>query len=251
MVIKITIKIVLVEPSVPGNIGSTARVMKNFGFKDLILINPRTEIKGDAFRFAMHAEDIVENSKIFDSLEDFVPTVSFVVGTTAKISTQRGTTNVRVAVSCNHPSLNKILELQNDVAILFGREEWGLTNEELEFCDMTVHIPTSEDYKALNLAQAVAIMLYSLSIRRKDNFKPKYKEANTKEKELLISWFSRLVEVIDIKEPKVEFLKRRFRNIISRAFISGREATSLVGVFSRSYKKITSLEKFEQKKESL
>lgn len=247
MVIKITIKVVLVEPSVPGNIGSTARVMKNFGFKELILINPRTEIKGDAFRFAMHAEDIVENSQIFNSLKDFASTVSYIVGTTAKISTQRGTTNVRVAVSTNHPSLDKLLELEDDVAILFGREEWGLTNEELEFCDMTIHIPTSEEYKALNLAQAVAIILYSLSIRRKDNFKPKYHEAKREEKELLISWFSKLVEVVDIKEHKAEFLKRRFRNIIGRAFISRREATSLVGVFSRSYKKITSLERSKQK----
>lgn len=240
-----TIKIVLVEPNTPGNIGSTARVMKNFGFQDLILINPRTEIKGDAFRFAMRADDIVDNLKVYDSLEEFVSTISFVVGTTAKICTNKGSTNARIAVSSDHPSLDNLLEMKDDVAILFGREEWGLTNEELKFCDMTVHIPTSEDYKALNLAQAVAILLYSLSIRRKDNFQPHYREAKREEKELLIEWFSNLISVIDIKDLKAKFLIRRFRNIIGRAFVSGKEATSLVGVFSRSYKKIKKCQELE------
>ena len=79
------IKVVLVEPSVSGNIGSVARVMKNFGFRELILINPQTEIDGDAYRFAMHAEDILENVKIYPNLEDFIGTIPYVVGTTARI----------------------------------------------------------------------------------------------------------------------------------------------------------------------
>lgn len=233
-----SIKIVLVEPNIPGNIGATARVMKNFGFFDLVLINPQTELTKDTFRFAMNAQDIIDNITIFDSLAEFTRTVTYVVGTTAKICTDRGSTDARVAINSNHPSLKNLLEFHDDVAILFGREDIGLTNDEIDYCDMTIHIPTSEDYKALNLAQAVAIILYSIHILRDNIIKTDYREAKKEEKELLIEWFEKAVSVLGIHDWKAEHLVRRFRNIIGRAFISGKEANSLVGVFSRTYNKL-------------
>jgi len=239
-----TIKVVLVEPAIPGNIGSVARVMKNFGFKDLVLINPQTEISGDVYRFAVRAHDIIENMETHVSLEDFIKTVPYVVGTTAKICTDSGSSNVRVAVSSDDPSLINLLQFKDDVAILFGREDIGLTNTEIQHCDMTVHIPTTEEYKALNLAQAVAIMLYSLHINKeKIMSKPTdYRSATREEKETLIEWFEKAISVLEFRDRKEEILARRFRNIVGRAFVSGREAVSLVGVFSKTYNKIKQLD---------
>lgn len=239
-----TIKVVLVEPTIPGNIGSVARVMKNFGFKDLVLINPQTEISGDVYRFAVRAHDIIENMETHSSLEDFIKTVPYVVGTTAKICTDSGSTNVRVAVSSDDPSLINLLQFKDDVAILFGREDIGLTNTEIQYCDMTVHIPTTEEYKALNLAQAVAIMLYSLHIKKeKIESKPTdYRSATREEKETLIEWFEKAISVLEFRDRKEEILARRFRNIMGRAFVSGREAVSLVAVFSKTYNRIKQLD---------
>ena len=243
-----TIKIVLVEPSIPGNIGSVARVMKNFGFKDLVLINPKTEISGDVYRFAVKAQDIIENMEIHSSLEDFIKTTPYVVGTTAKIITDHGSTNVRVAISSDDPSLINLLQFKDDVAILFGREDIGLTNKEIQHCDMTIHIPTSDDYKALNLAQAVSIMLYSLHVKKKQVIKTDYRSATRKEKELLIEWFEKAVSVLGFRERKEEILVRRFQNILGRAFVSGKEAVSLVGVFSKTYNKIKHCNDLKMKK---
>ena len=241
------IKIVLVEPQVAGNIGATARVMKNFGFKDLILINPQVEIKGDVFRFAMSAKDIIDNMKIYDSFEEFLPSVSYVIGTTAKLATDSGSTNARIAVSSDDPSLANILEFQDDVALIFGREDKGLTNAEINSCDMTVHIPTSEEYLALNLSQAVAILLYSLNSLKDNEEKFQYRKATVEDKEKLIYWFGKNVSVLNYKEFKQRLLIRRFRNIIGRAFVSGKEANSLIGVFSRSFKRITKLNEMTKK----
>ncbi|NHK29778.1 MAG: RNA methyltransferase [Asgard group archaeon] len=237
-----TIKVVLVEPSVPGNIGATARIMKNFDFIELVLINPQTELTGETYKFAMNAKDILENIAIFDSLKEFAETVTYIVGTTAKICTDKGSTDARVAVSSNDPTLKNLLEFQDDIAILFGREDKGLTNEEIDLCDMTIHIPTSEDYKTLNLAQAVSIILYSLHILRDDLLSTHYREAKKEEKDLLIEWFGKAVAVSGIKDWKADHLVRRFRNIIGRAFVSGKEAHSLVGVFSRTYNRLKDFE---------
>ncbi|MHA1186512.1 MAG: RNA methyltransferase [Candidatus Heimdallarchaeota archaeon] len=231
------IKIVLVEPTVQGNIGATARVMKNFGFKDLVLINPKVDISGDVQRFAMNAQDILENMKIYGTLDDFLKTVTYVVGTTARIGSDRATTDARIAVSSTDPSLQNIIEFEDDVAILFGREDSGLTNKEVNACDMTIHIPTDDEYKALNLAQAVTIILYSLHIRKENIFKPNY------EKELLLEWFEKAVSVLNFDERREKNLVRRFHNIIGRSFVSGKEATSLVAIFSRTYNRITELSK--------
>ncbi|NHJ87494.1 MAG: RNA methyltransferase [Asgard group archaeon] len=244
-----TIKIVLVEPLTAGNIGSTARVMKNFGFQKLVLINPQTELTSEAYQFAVHANDILENLEIYNSLSDFLETVTYVVGTTAKICTDRGSTNARVAISSDDPKLKNLLEFKDDIAILFGREDIGLTNDEINLCDMTIHIPTVEEYKALNLAQAVTIILYSIHVLRKKTKITDYREAKKEEKELLLEWFAKVVSLLGFHKRKEALLNRRFRNIIGRAFVSGKEAYSLVGVFSRSYNKIMEYNK-QLKKEN-
>ncbi len=94
------------------------------------------EIKGDVFRFAMKAEGIIDKIEIYDSLEEYLPKVSYVVGTTARITSDKGSTNARIAVSSDDPSLVNILTFKDDIAILFGREDSGLTNSEINCCPL-------------------------------------------------------------------------------------------------------------------
>ncbi|MHA1441413.1 MAG: hypothetical protein ACTSPK_06025, partial [Candidatus Heimdallarchaeota archaeon] len=106
-----------------------------------------------------------------------------------------------------------------------------------------IHIPTDDEYKALNLAQAVTIILYSLHIRKENIFEPNYRAATLDEKELLLEWFEKAVSVLNFDERREKNLVRRFHNIIGRSFVSGKEATSLVAIFSRTYNRITELSK--------
>ncbi|NHJ48651.1 MAG: RNA methyltransferase [Asgard group archaeon] len=233
-----TIKIVLVEPSVPGNIGAAARVMMNFGFQELVLINPQTELTSETYRFAKNAQEMIDKIQIFDTLEECVKDIPYVIGTTGRIVTDGGSTGARTAVSSTDPSLKNVLEFQDDIAILFGREDSGLTNDEINLCDMTIYVPTSDDYRSLNLAQAIAIICYQLSALKTTIRKTHYRSAKKEEKEQLIEWFAKAVSVLGIKDYKSDHLVRRFRNIIGRAFVSGKEAVSLLGVFSRTYNQI-------------
>ncbi|MEA2070566.1 MAG: RNA methyltransferase, partial [Asgard group archaeon] len=235
--------VVLVEPEGPANIGSVARVMKNFGFKDLVLINPQTSLTGDSYKYAMHAKEILENHQEYDSLDDFLPKVTYVIGTTAQIITDIGSTNARIAVRSDDPSLKNVWSFDGDVAILFGRESTGLTNNEINLCDMTIHIPAAEEYYVLNLAQSVGIILYSLYLHQLDPERIKYRQAKRNEKEKLINFFAQAVSVLGFHQRKEEILVRRFRNIIGRSFVSGKEAVSLMGVFTRTYKRIKQCEK--------
>jgi tRNA/rRNA methyltransferase len=190
----------------------------------------------------MNAQDILENMQIYSTLEEFLTKVTYVVGTTARIGSDRGATDARVAVSSADPSIQNIVEFEGDIAILFGREDSGLTNKEINACDMTIHIPSVDEYKSLNLAQAVTIILYSLYIKKQNIFEPNYRAATREEKELLLEWFDKAVSVLNFDNKKEKNLRRRFHNIIGRSFVSGKEATSLVAVFSRSYNRITYLE---------
>jgi tRNA/rRNA methyltransferase len=135
------IRIILNEPLYAGNVGSIARVLKNFGHHDLALVNP-CPIDNEAWMMAQHAYDLLEGARVFETLREATEGSNLIIGTTG----MRGTTGEASVVS-----------------IVFGREDHGLTNEELMVCDMLMSIPTSEQYPIMNLSHAVAVVLYELS----------------------------------------------------------------------------------------
>ncbi len=147
--VKVIVSVILVEPENPGNIGAVARVMKNFGFSDLRLVNP-CEINEVSYARATHAKDILDNAKIFDSFEKATKDLSFLIATTGKLR----------SVSKHVIKPWEIPKYEN-IGIVFGRESIGLLNEEIEKCDLVVSIPTSK-YKVLNLSHAVGIILYEI-----------------------------------------------------------------------------------------
>ncbi len=157
---KENIHFVLVEPREPGNIGASARAVKNMGFKNLELVNPPERFaEGHDFWLACHAEDVLKGAKTYGDFKEAIADKALVVGTTRRTGKKRGLFfPIQEAVQRIRRAAEK-----NPVAVLFGREDRGLTNEEVEECGFLLYIPTNEEAPSLNLAQAVLIVAYELS----------------------------------------------------------------------------------------
>ncbi len=154
------ISFILVEPAVPENVGAAARAIKTMGFTDLRLVNPCDYLNSKAKMLAHASHDILENAKVFNSLEEAIKDLDFTIATSAK---QRW---VKLEIiPSNH--LNSFLQEKgntiSNIGIVFGREESGLTNEEISICSRVSTIPLANPYPSINLAQTVMIYAYTLS----------------------------------------------------------------------------------------
>lgn len=153
------VRIILVHTTHAGNIGAVARAMKNMGLTQLCLVAPRQFPAEEATWRAVSAADVLESATVAETLEEAIADCQFVVGTSA-----RGrripwpTVDPRQCAS----QIGARLQGGARVAVVFGREDRGLTNEELQACNFHLHIPTHEDYTSLNLAMAVQIVAYEL-----------------------------------------------------------------------------------------
>lgn len=152
------IRIVLIQTSHPGNIGSTARAMKTMGLSDLCLVNPKRFPDPQANVMSSNAEDILETADVVDSLQQAVADCHIIIGTSARHE-RTLTWNTFNPRHCGE-FIGKNLSKNKKIALVFGRERSGLTNEELSLCHHLVHIPTNPDYSSLNVASAVQILSY-------------------------------------------------------------------------------------------
>ena len=151
------VQIVLVEPEGPLNIGSVARSMKNFGLYKLTLVNPRCDpLCHDALKMAVHAKEILQEGRIVSSLAEALKGYSRAVATTTRERV------VSRPLQAPENIIPWLLESRKPVALLFGNEERGLSNEELQWAQQWMKIPTDTNYPTLNLAHAVAICCYEL-----------------------------------------------------------------------------------------
>lgn len=150
------IRIVMVETTHPGNIGAAARAMKTMGLADLCLVKPAVFPDAEASSRASGAADLLESATVCDSLDEAIAGASLVVGTSAR---QR-----RIPWPCvtARQLASQCADEAGQIAVLFGRESSGLTNEELERCHLHVSIPTNEEYGVLNVASAIQIICYEL-----------------------------------------------------------------------------------------
>lgn len=222
--------VVLVEPEFSGNIGFIARVMMNFGFQSLILVNPKASLDTTAYIFASHAGGILDEARIFASLDELASEFDFIVGTTSKVGSDYNV--LRISVTPRRLA-GSLVDVKGRVAILFGRESVGLTNRELELCDVVVSIPSSDVYPVLNVSHAVAIILYELFMCGLEGKGKslRFREASGVEKEILFKYFNRVLEAVDYPGYKRRIARTIFKHVIGRGFISGREAHTLMGVF--------------------
>tara|TARA_A100001037_G_scaffold42814_1_gene33824 strand:- start:14850 stop:15668 length:819 start_codon:yes stop_codon:yes gene_type:complete len=151
------VRVVLVEPSHPGNIGGAARAMKNMGLNRLALVNPARFPDPQAQWRAAGAQDVLESAEVFDTVQAAISDCQLVIGTSTRmrrIPWPSGSAEEVAADVLNRGGLQ--------VAVLFGRETSGLTNEELQLCHTHLQIPTAPEYPSLNLAMAVQVVCYEL-----------------------------------------------------------------------------------------
>jgi tRNA/rRNA methyltransferase len=223
------ISIILVEPKTPGNIGAIARVMKNFGFSDLILVRPHcNHLTQESVDRASHAADILRKAKKVDA----IPKLDYLIGTTARLGT-----DYNLYRSPLHPEelAEKVKEITHKkVGILFGREDSGLNNIELAQCDFTVTIQTSKHYASMNLSHGVSVILYELSKHMHHEKIANFPMMGTKEKDALLTLiYSTLDDMTFPLDSKKETQKKLWQRIVGKATLTKREHAALMGYFKK------------------
>lgn len=252
------IKIVLVEPSHPGNIGAAARAAKTMCIENLVLVNPEDFPSGEARARSTGAIDVLERAQVCTSLKDAIADCTFVVGASAR---ERGLQCPEITPDKVGAKVWQELE-QGNVAIVFGRESSGLTNEELDQCHYLTTIPANWEFSSLNLASAVQVIcyeIYNAYLKRSsadivtdeaDGNDTSVNDANKSAKsakldsgadplatvEQLENLFDHMqqvleeIEFFDPKQPKL--LMRRLRHLYSRARPTLVETNILRGILS-------------------
>lgn len=227
--------VALVEPTEPGNIGTAARAMGNFGFDQLLLIDPpELDRDSEAFGFAGQARDDIlpaARTITFDALVDSHHTVGFTA-----TPNEDATRHVRFPFVTPDELETELAELSADTALVFGRERTGLMNEELEQMDQICCIPASLSYPSLNLGQAVTVTLYELrTLSGADNQLPdrSINRADEAAIERLYEQFEAYLEAINHPHEKRDKAARLLRRIMGRAHPTDREVATLTGLFRR------------------
>ncbi len=218
--------VVMVEPEFDETVGFIARTMKNFGLADLRLVNPVAPLERIARMRAGHAQEVLENAQKFHSLSEAIADKDFTVGTTA----QKARSQYRVLRRPASPKelAEQLMNVHGTVALVFGREGTGLTNQELELCDMAVTIPSSPDYPTLNLSHAAAIVFYELFNPATSNSTDELAQQTVKAVMENFLEKSALLAGINVDESTLAL--RAFKNILGRSAIRVREASLLAGV---------------------
>ncbi len=228
--------LILMEPEKADNVGMIARAMKNFGFKSLRIVRPMFESFDRALAAAMHAKDVVENAEVLTTLEEAREKIDLMIGTTARVSKY---SLDRRAI----PIRDLIKELRWDAVygVLMGRESIGLTTEELAYCDVIATIPSSNEYPALNLANAASILLYEFFLAFNNPLRFRERPVSRELRNLMLKYIKDILEALDLAEHKKERALPLMRKIVERTFpcgVSSNEAMYLVGIIKAIREKL-------------
>ena len=223
------VRIVLVETTHPGNIGAAARAMKAMGLSDLRLVKPARFPAAEATARAAGADDVLSRARVHETLGDALGGSALVVGTTAR---ER---HIEWPSLLPRDAAAELVATAQPVALVFGRERSGLTNEELSLCQRAVHIPTDENFRSLNLAQAVQVCAYELRLAAVGSTPPTEQRlgdpfATATELEQLNAHCLRVMAAsgyLDPERPKL--LERRLRRFLSRAELRHSESQIVRG----------------------
>lgn len=228
-----SVRIVLVGTTHPGNIGAVARAMKNMGLSDLALVGPRHFPHEDATARASGAEDILDNARVFKTLEDAIEDCIYVAGASARSRTINWPT--MVPKDCAERLLAD--SVNGNVAAVFGPEKSGLSNEHLDHCHTLLTIPTDPGFSSLNLAMAVQVLSYELRcasiINEGPVFEAESPPATSKEMEHFYEHLERVLTDIRFLHPEnPRHLMRRLRRLFIRARPDKNEANILRGILT-------------------
>lgn len=220
----------------PGNIGGAARAMKNMGLANLVLVQPKEFPHAEATARAAGADDILENAIVVNHLTDAISDSHFVVGTSARLrSVAWPLIDPRQCVQKIIPRLND----QQKIAIVFGNEQSGLSNEELSLCHAHLHIPCDHNFSSLNVAAAVQIVTYELrmSLQQKPedalNYEIESRPVTADEMErFFVSFENCLVHLGYLNPSQPKKLMLRLRRLFNRAIIEENEMNILRGILN-------------------
>jgi tRNA/rRNA methyltransferase len=230
------LKIILVEPAGALNVGSIARVMKNMELQQLVLVNPHCDPWGEeARRMAVHGVDVLEQAQQVKSLPEALQGCQRAIATTARPRT------LPTELESPRVALPWLLGEDTATALIFGPEDRGLSNEELNYAQRFIGIPANPDYPALNLAQAVTICAYELyqavqqSVDKGQAQNPEYFSTNMASLEILEGYYQQLEAVllnIGYLYPHTAAARMlKFRRLFNRANLTPEEVAMLRGIF--------------------
>ena len=226
------LKIILIEPNGPLNVGSVARLCSNFEVEELRIVSPKCDIFSlESRKMALRGKEYLSHCKIFDSLEKAIFDCDLVLASCGRIDVCKDS-----FFESSEDIFSWISSLKsiNNLAIVFGREDRGLTNDELLLANKTFFIPTSQNNPSLNLSHAVSIVLYELNKSSKKNFKKELEVFNIASSRQIHDSFAEIEEML----LKVGYLLkhtskskiRKFKNFILRANTSEHELNVLRGI---------------------
>jgi TrmH family RNA methyltransferase len=226
------IAVLLVETQSAGNIGSVARAMKNMGLSELILVNCQTELTAEAGRLACGADDILEKSRRFGSLPEALASFGLGVGTSSR----------RIGwipqVHKPHELAERLAELSTAqrIALVFGPERTGLTNEHLQHCQWLVTIPSNPEFESMNLAHAVAIVSYEIYSRlSKAPLGRPFELAPLDQVEAFFEDLQEsLIEIGFLSREDPNRIMATLRQVLGRAALEERDVSILRGILRQS-----------------
>ena len=226
------LKVILVEPNGPLNVGSVARLCSNFEVDELRIVSPKCDIFSlDAKKMALKGQEFLEHCKIFESLEKAIFDCDLVLASCGRIDFSKNS-----FFGCSEDIINWTFSFKkvNNLAIIFGREDRGLTNSELLLANKTFNIPTSKNNPSLNLSHAVSIVLYELNKSSEKNLNNELKVFDLASSKQIHDTFVEIEEML----LQVGYLLKhtskakisKFKNFISRANTSIHEINVLRGI---------------------
>ena len=223
----------MVEPLYGGNVGSACRAMANMGMSDLAVVGGESLDMQEAGMMACHANHILENRRSFHSLAEAVADCAAVMGTTARTGLYRS--HARTP----REWASRALETAQTgrVALVFGREDNGLSNEELAICTQIIQIPSETECSSLNVAQAVMICCYEIYLARGVYEPPQEKspEATSEQRERMFDlWRKTLLDIGFMKDDKAEHMMLGLRRILSRGMLTVNDVRILMGIARQS-----------------
>lgn len=238
------IRIVLVETSHPGNIGAAARAMKTMGLTQLCLVSPVDYPCAEATARASGADDVLAAARVVDSLEEALAGCRLVIASSARRRTRRWP-----PLGTREAATRAVTEAgQGEVALVFGRERTGLTNDELDHAHYLVTIPANPDYSSLNLAAAVQVLAYELRMAHLalteqmpvalESDEPGEAPASAEDVERFFVHLQETLVALDFLDPEnPRHLMRRLRRLFNRVRLSDNEINILRGILTAASRK--------------
>jgi tRNA/rRNA methyltransferase len=227
------IRIVLVGPLYSGNIGSVCRAMGNMGISDLVLVAPRDLDLGEARKMACHTTPILEARREVATLEEAIGDCGLALATSAR----RGMYRQHARTAREWAPLVVEEAVGTRVALVFGREDKGLTNEELQMCHHIIQIPTTDAYQSLNLSQAVLVCCYEVFVLAGEYENPEEKAppAPVALRERMFElWRDTLLRTGFMEQDKADHMMQGFRRVMSRGALTTDDVRIMMGVARQS-----------------